>query len=81
MKIKDVIVSKTEPAKNYKFWAKPTNGGFSLYILEAGRWQPIKVVDDKGTSTTEDDTPGEAINCSVVGKTLVFGDPPSNLNT
>ena len=72
MVIKDIIISNTEPPKNHRFWGKPINGGIGLYILEGGKWLPVKQMKDMGTPTTDDDAPGGSAVCDVVGKTLVF---------
>ena len=57
MKIIDKIAfSPTEPSLTNVLWAKPTKNGFVFYLFD-GTWKPMKVVDDKGTPSTDDDTP------------------------
>lgn len=50
-----LIFSNTEPNVRNCVWAKPVEGGFTLYMLQAGTMTPLKVVDDNGTEDAEDD--------------------------
>ena len=36
-------------------WAKPVEGGFTLYLLSNGTWLPAKLVDDNSTPVISDD--------------------------
>ena len=36
-------------------WAKPVEGGFTLYLMDGGAWKPVKLVDDNSTITTTAD--------------------------
>ena len=56
MKLYKVVISKEAPALRDALWAKPVSGGFVLYLLDNGKWNPLKVVDDAGTSSLADDT-------------------------
>lgn len=59
MKI-DLYISKEAPqVKKGAAWLKPVTGGFALYVLNNG-WEPLKLVDDKGTVSEGDDTVAEA---------------------
>lgn len=59
MRVLDHIVfSPTEPSSREVLWAKPMGGGFAFYLFD-GTWKPMKVVDNKGTPSTDDDTPFE----------------------
>ena len=60
MKVIDKIMfSRTEPSYRDVIWAKPIEGGFTFYLFD-GRWEPMKVVNDQGTPSTDDDTPWES---------------------
>ena len=50
MKTCKVIFSAQEPNARETLWLKPVSGGFSLYFLSGGRWLPLKLIDDNGTS-------------------------------
>jgi len=54
--IDHIVFSPTEPSSREVLWAKPMGGGFAFYLFD-GTWKPMKVVDDKGTPSTDDDTP------------------------
>ena len=43
-----VIISTDAPSVRDAIWAKPVSGGFTLYLMNNGAWQPAKVVDDSG---------------------------------
>ena len=49
-------VSDFEPQNPNILWLKPVKGGFVLYWNQNGCWEPMQVMNDKGTATTEDDT-------------------------
>lgn len=59
MKKVNLYISRTAPHVGLgSVWLKPVSGGYALYILEDG-WKPIKLIDDKGTSSEADDTIAE----------------------
>lgn len=49
------ILSTQEPAVRDCVWCKPVEGGFALYMLQAGVMTPLKVTDDKSTASIVDD--------------------------
>ena len=49
------ILSTQEPAVRDCVWCKPVEGGFALYMLQAGVMTPLKVMDDKSTANIVDD--------------------------
>lgn len=56
MKKYDLVISKEAPSVKDAMWAKPTGtDGFTLYLLDGGRWKAVKVMDDKETSSLVDD--------------------------
>ena len=55
MIISKILISATQPSRNDIAWAKPFDGGFALYLCYNGKWQPVQLVDSKGTMTPEDD--------------------------
>ena len=59
MVILKVVVSKEAPNVKNALWLKPVSGGFGLYALFNGRWQPFKLMDDNGTISEGDDTIAE----------------------
>jgi hypothetical protein len=55
MKLSGINISTTEPNPDL-LWAKPMpGGGFAFYLFNNGRWQPMKIVNDMGTSSVADD--------------------------
>ena len=67
--IDKIMFSPTEPHYRDVIWAKPIEEGFSFYLFD-GRWKPMKVVNDQGTPSTDDDTPWEGggqLNPNTVG--------------
>ena len=54
--IDDIVFSPTEPPQSDVIWAKPIGTGFALYLFD-GIWKPMKIVNDKGTPSTDDDEP------------------------
>lgn len=54
MRYTNVVISTGAP-KRGGLWAKPVEGGFALYLLHAGKWQPLKLVSDGETSLISDD--------------------------
>lgn len=50
-----IVFSAIQPASGNILWAKPVKDGFTLYINVNGRWQSMKMVDDKDTVSPDDD--------------------------
>ena len=55
MKRLDVVISNNAPSAKDFLWLKPVDGGIVAYLLDAGKWEPLKLVDDNGTATIVDD--------------------------
>lgn len=51
----NVIISGEAPSVRNSLWLKPVDGGFTIYALFNRKWQPLKIVDDGGTSKVNDD--------------------------
>ena len=56
MKLLKVALSNDAPSVRDALWLKPVDGGFALYALFNSKWNPLKMVDDKGTVQPGDDT-------------------------
>ena len=56
MKNLKVVISSEAPTQKDTIWVKPVTSGFALYLLDAGVWKPMKLVDDQNTQSTIDDT-------------------------
>ena len=56
MRVYKTVISNNEPSQRDVIWVKPNDNGFTFYLLDGGKWKPIKLVDDKNTSTSDDDT-------------------------
>ena len=54
--IKGIILSKTEPPSTDVLWMRPVEGGIALYLFD-GLWKILRLMNDHGTMTTDDDTP------------------------
>lgn len=53
----NLYISKEAPnVRGAAAWLKPVSGGFAMYALFNGKWQPLKLVDDNGTVKPGDDT-------------------------
>ena len=69
MKEYKLIFSSREPNTRNCVWAKPVTGGFALYMLQDGIMTPLKVMDDKGTSSMADDAVQELVGSVTDEKT------------
>ena len=56
MKILKLAISKYAPNLKDCVWLQPVKGGVTLRVLNNGKWQSLKLVNDKDTSNMEDDT-------------------------
>ena len=54
--IDKIMFLPTEPPVTDVIWAKPVEDGFAFYLFD-GTWKPMKLMDGKGTPSTDDDTP------------------------
>lgn len=59
-------IGEIEPSSNNVGWFKPVEGGFALYLSYNGRWQPVKLMDDKGTGSAQDDTIADLNNIGTI---------------
>lgn len=50
----DLYISKNAPNARNAAWLKPVDGGFALYVLLAGEWQPLKLTESKEAVKKED---------------------------
>ena len=58
MVIYDKIVEDIhEPRNTSVLWLKPTDKGFAFYRYKNGRWEVLRIMNDKGTTTPDDDQP------------------------
>ena len=58
MMIYDKIVeSVTEPQSTNVIWLRPTDGGFAFYRYKNGKWDVLRIMNTKGSTTPEDDEP------------------------
>ena len=51
------VISPTEPPWTSVLWVRPVDGGVGFYVFMDGRWQLLKVMNGKGTTSPEDDEP------------------------
>lgn len=57
MRIYDKIVeSPFEPQSTTVIWLRPTKDGFAFYRYINGHWEALKIMDDKGSASPDDDT-------------------------
>lgn len=56
--LRNIVLSPYPPYAKDCIWAKPIDGGFVLYILFNGEWQPMKteVAASEPTDATGEDT-------------------------
>ena len=66
MTIDRILFSSTQPSRTDIAWAKPVKGGFALYLYYNGIWQPMKVMDNAGSITTDDDVISDVSNISEI---------------
>lgn len=58
MMIYDKIVeSPYEPMSTNVLWLRPVDNGFSFYRHKNGKWEALKLMNDKGTPNPSDDEP------------------------
>ena len=53
--LKKIYVNDEQPQVHEGLWLKKVDGGFSLYLIEGGNANPLKLVDDNSTATPSDD--------------------------
>ena len=52
-----VVISPTEPPWTSVLWLKPVEGGMGFYAWMDGKWQILRPMNDKGSSSPFDDVP------------------------
>jgi hypothetical protein len=55
--LEKTVISSTEPPWTSVLWIKPVEGGVGLYVFMNGKWQLLKVMNGKGSSSPDDDEP------------------------
>ena len=70
MLLNKIVLSKTPPTSPNTVWAKPSNGGVSLYTYSNNKWGPIQSMDDMGTDNPDDDQPGKVITQELFDETI-----------
>lgn len=55
--LKSIILSATEPPQTEVLWIKPVQGGVAFYIFDSGQWHVLRIMNDMGTATPDDDQP------------------------
>ena len=70
MLLNKIVLSKTPPTSPNTVWAKPSNGGVSLYTYSNNKWGPIQSMDDMGTDNPDDDQPGKVITQKLFDETI-----------
>lgn len=70
MLLNKIVLSKTPPTSPNTVWAKPSNGGVSLYTYSNNKWGPIQLMDDMGTDNPDDDQPGKVITQELFDETI-----------
>lgn len=46
--IRNLVISKDAPSARNCVWAKPSDTGFSLFLLDETVWKPLVLSDNKG---------------------------------
>ena len=70
MLLNKIVLSKTPPTSPNTVWAKPLNGGVSLYTYSNNKWGPVQSMDDMGTDNPDDDQPGKVITQELFDETI-----------
>ena len=52
-----IVESIHEPMATNVLWLRPVEDGFAFYRFTNGRWQVMRVMNDKGSASPEDDEP------------------------
>lgn len=55
--LEKTVISSTEPPWTSVLWVKPVEGGVGLYVFMNGKWQLLRVMNGKGSSSPDDDEP------------------------
>ena len=59
-------IGEIEPPSSNVGWFKPVEGGFALYLSYNGRWQLVKLMDDRGTDSAVDDMIADISNVGAI---------------
>lgn len=57
-----IILRETEPQSTNVIWCRPVEGGFAFYIYRNGAWKVMKLMNDAGTFSPDDDTVADISN-------------------
>jgi hypothetical protein len=60
-----IVEDKYEPQSTNVLWLKPVESGFCFYRYKDGKWDALKLMNDKGTPSTDDDIPWEGGGSSI----------------
>lgn len=72
MEIYDKIVfSSTPPTNKGVLWGKPVKDGFAIYKPYGGIFRPLKLMDDAGTLSLDDDTVADISNIPEIVKEAI----------
>jgi hypothetical protein len=52
-----IVESPYEPQSTNVLWLRPTEEGFAFYRYKNGKWDALRIMNTKGTTTVDDDTP------------------------
>ena len=55
--LEKTVISSTEPPWTSVLWIKPVEGGVGLYVFMNGKWQLLRVMNGKGSTSPDDDEP------------------------
>ena len=55
--LEKTVISSTEPPWTSVLWIKPVEGGVGLYVFMNGKWQLLRVMNGKDSSSPDDDEP------------------------
>ena len=54
---KTILLTEFEPQNTDVLWLRPVENGFALYYHIFGKWEPLRIMNTKGTATPFDDVP------------------------
>lgn len=77
MIIEKAVLQRNQPRSTNVMWIRPMGDDLLIYVFNRGRWQSVKLADDKDTYYTGDD---EALGIEEIKKIVGTGGSGQGFN-
>lgn len=77
MIIEKAVLQRNQPRSTNVMWIRPMGDDLLIYVFNRGRWQSVKLADDKNTYYTGDD---EALGIEEIKKVVGAGSGESGFS-